>query len=767
MSISKSLLKKLALPAFACAPKKTFLSLENTIKLLKISADDRNLKLGKIIHTQLIISNQRKELNLTETNCLINFYAKCGEVSVARKLFDQMPERNVVSFNALMTGYLHKQLPLEVLELFKSMDTWELQPNEYIFATVLASCSDVRALDEGKQCHGHVLKSGLVFHQYVKNALIDMYSRCSDVKAALGVLKMVPGSDILSYNSIITGFLENGHLNEGLEVLREMVDGYLVMDGFTYVTVLGLCAGLKDLKLGMQIHSQILMREVEIDGFVGSSLIDMYGRCGKLLYAKSIFDVLEKRNVVHWTSMMAAYAQKGCFEDALILFLKMELAGVLPNEFTFAVMLNCCAGLSALRSGDLFNSRAEKCGFKAHLIFGNALINMYSKSGSIEDAQRVFLDMGNRNNVTWNAMISGYAHHGLGRQALVVFQQMIASFCVPDYITFVGVLSACGHLGLVDEGFYYLNTLMGKYRLVPGMEHYTCIIRLLGRAGLLDEAEKYMKSTPVQWDVVAWRTLLSACHAHQNISLGKRIADILRGLDSNDVATYILLCNMYAKAKRWDEVANIKKLLRGRGIKKEPGVSWIQVKNKTHVFVSEDKKHLESKKIHQKVDELITQIKMLGYMPDIGIVLHDVGDEQKEEHLSYHSEKLAIAFAVINTPSGAPIHVIKNLRMCDDCHSAVKLIAHVTERKIVVRDANREARQLSIEKPSHLDAVQVTDTGEHACLKTYCWALQHISVGLYSRKLVDGKEFGEALYGSVHQPQSHAYILVSASCLLG
>ncbi|KAI3873302.1 hypothetical protein MKX03_000949 [Papaver bracteatum] len=649
MSISKTLLKKFPLPAFTCKPKKTFLSLENTIKLLKISADNRNLKLGKIIHTQLITSNQCKELNLIETNCLINFYAKCGEVSVARKLFDKMSERNVVSLNALMTGYLHQKLPLEVWKLVKSMDTWELQPNEYIFATVLASCSDVRALDEGKQCHGHVLKSGLVFHLYVKNALIDMYSRCSDVEGALRVFKMVPGFDILSYNSIISGFLENGHLDEGLEVLREMVDGYLVLDGFTYVTVLGLCAGLKDLKLGMQIHSQILMREVEIDGFVGSSLIDMYGRCGKLLYAKGIFDVLEKRNVVHWTSMMAAYAQNGCFEDALILFLKMELAGVLPNEFTFAVMLNCCAGLSALRSGDLFNSRAEK----------------------------FFLDMGNRNNVTWNSMISGYAHHGLGRQALVVFQQMIASFYVPDYITFVGVLSACGHLGLVDEGFYYLNTLMGKYRVTPGVEHYTCIIRLLGRAGLLDEAEKFMKSTSVQWDVVAWRTLLSA------------LADILRGLDSNDVATYILLCNMYAKAKRWDEVVNIKKLLRGRGIKKEPGVSWVQVKNKTHVFVSEDMKHLESKKIHEKVDELISQIKMLGYLPDIGTVLHDVGDEQKEENLRYHSEKLAIAFAVINTPSGAPIHVIKNLRMCDDCHTAVKLIAQVTERKIVVRDANR------------------------------------------------------------------------------
>ncbi|OVA09829.1 Pentatricopeptide repeat [Macleaya cordata] len=675
---------------FSFKPNEISASLEKTIKLLKISADTRNLRFGKTLHSQLIIANQSNELNVIQTNCLINLYVKCGEISVARKLFDQMPERNVVSWNALMAGYLHSGLASEALKLFKTMNRWEsLRPNEYIFATVLASCSDIRALEEGKQCHGYVLKSGLVFHLYVKNALLDMYSRCSDVEGAMSVLKTVPGSDILSYNSIISGFLENGYLNEGLEVLRKMVDGFFVWDNFTHVTMLGLCASLKDLKLGLQIHNQILRREIEFDVFLGSAIIDMYGKCGKILNAKNVFYGLQERNVVLWTAIMVAYAHNRYFEEALNHFLEMELAGILPNEYTFAVMLNSCAGLSALRHGGLFHSRAEKSGFKDHLNVGNALINMYSKSGSIEDARRVFSDMIHRDTITWNSMISGYSHHGLGREALLVFHQMLASFGVPNYITFVGVLSACGHLGLVDEGFYYLNHLMENFGIKPGVEHYTCIVGLLGRAGLLTEAENLMKSNPIKWDVVAWRTLLSACHVHRNFGLGKKVADVILELDPNDVATYILLSNMYAKAKRWDGVVNIRKLMRGREIKKEPGVSWIQVKNNIHVFVSEDKKHLESQKIHEKVSELLSQIKMLGYVPDIASVLHDVGDEQKEEYLSYHSEKLAVAFGLMNTPSGAPIHVIKNLRMCDDCHTAVKLISKVTKRKIIVRDANR------------------------------------------------------------------------------
>ncbi|XP_077245959.1 pentatricopeptide repeat-containing protein At5g39680-like [Tasmannia lanceolata] len=648
-----------------------------------------NVKFGQMIHAHLIRTTQT-DSNLIQNNTLVNLYAKCGRISLARRLFDEMSERNVVSWSTLMAGYFHKGLSSEVLSLFVSMNNgFSPRPNEYIFATVISSCANLQAFEVGIQCHAYVLKSGLVFYSYVMNALIYMYSRCSDVEGALRVFKTMPRVDSFSCNSLIYGLIEHKYFNEALEVLNKMGNESVAWDHVTYTTILGLCACMKDLNLGLQVHGQILRKYVEFNVYVGSAIIDMYGKCGRIVSARNVFDRLVGPNVVSWTAIMSAYSQNGGFEEALKLFVEMELDGVRANEFTYAVMLNSCAGLSALRYGDLLNAHIEKMGFKAHLIVGNALINLYSKSGSVDDAGRIFEGMLYRDVVSWNSMIAGYAHHGFDSEALEVFRHMLIVGEVPNYVTFVGVLSACGHLGLVSDGFYYLNNLMKDIGITPGVEHYTCIVGLLGRAGLLDEAEKFMRCTPVDWDVVAWRTLLSACHVHQNFGLGKRIAEIILQLDPVDVGTYILLSNMYAKAKRWDGVVKIRKLMRGRDIKKEPGVSWIQVKGDTHVFVSEDRKHPDSRRIYEKLTELLTKIKLVGYVPDFATVLHDVDDEQKEEYLRYHSEKLAIAFGLISMPPGAPIHIIKNLRMCEDCHMAAKLISNVTNRKIVIRDANR------------------------------------------------------------------------------
>ncbi|XP_015879393.3 pentatricopeptide repeat-containing protein At5g39680 [Ziziphus jujuba] len=679
------------LAQFLLKPKHKISSLDDSIRILKVAADTKDLKLGKIIHAQLIISNQTStDTDITRTNSLISLYVKCDQVSIARQLFDRMRKRNVVSWSALMAGYLHNDHALEVLGLFKSMVVVDnICPNEYILTTVLSSCSDSGRVEEGKQCHGFVLKSGMVFHQYVKNALVHMYSRCLEIEGAMHVLNMIPGYDIVSYNSVVNGLLENGHLKEAIEVLSMMVDDHVTWDSITYVTIFGLCARLKNLRLGLEVHGRMLKTEVECNAYVSSAIIDMYGKCGRIINAMKMFGCFQTRNVVSWTTVMDAYFQNGYFEEALNLFSKMRLEGVMPNEYTFAILLNSSACLSALRHGDLLHASAEKSGLKNHIIVGNALINMYTKSGNIEAANKVFTNMIKRNCITWNAMISGYSHHGLGKEALNVFQDMLAVGECPDHVTFVGVLSACAHLGLVQQGFYYLNHLMKQIGIEPGVEHYTCIVKLLSRAGQLDEAENYMRSVPVKWDVVAWRTLLNASHVHRKYSLGRRIAEIVVAMDPNDVGTYILLSNMYAKERRWDGVVKMRKLMRDRNIKKEPGVSWVEIRNTTHVFISEDSLHPESSQICKKVGELLAMIKPLGYVPDIAAVLHDVEDEQKEDYLSYHSEKLAIAYSLMKTPCEAPIRVIKNLRMCDDCHSAAKLIAKATNRMIIIRDANR------------------------------------------------------------------------------
>ncbi|MED6170421.1 hypothetical protein PIB30_030727 [Stylosanthes scabra] len=520
-------------------------------------------------------------------------------------------------------------------------------------------------------------------------------SRCSHVGSALKVLDTVPShdddhdGDVFSYNSVLSALMESREMGEVAGVLGRMVNRCVVWDNVTYVNVMGLCAQIRELKLGSQVHARLLRGSLTFDVYVSSALIDMYGKCGQVSDARKVFDNLQERNVVVWTALMTTYFQNGYFEETLNLFTGMDREETLPNECTFTVLINACAGIAALGHGDVLHAQVEKFGFKNHINVRNALINMYSKSGSIESSSNVFSDMIHRDIISWNSMICGYAHHGLGKQALIVFQDMLSIGVCPTYVTFIGVLSACAHLALVQEGFYYLNHLMKKLQIEPGLEHYTCVVSLLSRAGLLDEADNFMKTTQVKWDAIAWRTLLNACHVRQNYDLGRRIAEYVIQMDPHDVGTYTLLSNMYAKSRRWDGVAKIRKMMRDRNIKKEPGASWLEIRNNIHIFLSEGDNHPESVQIYEKVHELLAMIKPLGYVPDVAVVLHDIEDEQKEGCLSYHSEKLAIAYGLMKIPSPAPIRIIKNLRMCVDCHSAMKLISKATNRLIIVRDAHR------------------------------------------------------------------------------
>ncbi|XP_027924690.1 pentatricopeptide repeat-containing protein At5g39680 [Vigna unguiculata] len=679
-----------------CYMKRAKMNLSHKFKelvnILKLSATSKSLRLGKTIHAQLLVCNQTsKDSDIIQINSLINLYSKCGQLEYAKKLFDRMPQRNLISWSVLMAGYLHKGDVLEVLGLFRNLVSLDSAcPNEYIFTIVLSCCANSGRVQEGKQCHGYLFKSGLLLHQYVKNALVHVYSRCFHVDSALQILETVPGNDVFSYNSILSALVESGCREEVEKVLNMMVDECVSWDGVTHVNMLCLCSHIGDLQLGMQIHAQLMKTGLVFDVFVISALIDMYGKCCKVLNAKKHFDDLQDRNVVAWTAMLTAYLQNGYFEETLNLFPRMELEDTHPNEFTFAVLLNACANLVALTYGDTLHGRIMKLGFKNHLIVGNALVNMYSKSGNVDSSYSVFSNMIYKDVITWNAMICGYSHHGLGKQALLVFQDMMSAGECPNYVTFIGILSACAHLALVQEGFYYFDQLMKELNIEPGLEHYTCMVSLLCRDGQLYEAENFMKTkTQVKWDVVAWRTLLNACHVHRNYSLGKLIAETVILMDPHDVGTYTLLSNMYAKARKWDGVVNIRKLMRERNIKKEPGASWLGIRNDTHVFVSEGSNHPESTQIYEKIQELLAMIKPLGYVPDVGAVLHDVEEEQKEGYLSYHSEKLALAYGLMKIPPPGPIRIIKNLRMCDDCHIAVKLISKVTNRLIVVRDANR------------------------------------------------------------------------------
>ncbi|VVB09262.1 unnamed protein product [Arabis nemorensis] len=668
------------------------LPIEHVNKLLKICADSSYLRIGESIHAHFIVRNQSSRAeDVFQINSLINFYMKCRKTVRARKVFDSMPERNVVSWSALMKGYQDSGFDLEVLKLFKSMSfSGESQPNEFVATVVLKSCSNSRRIEEGKQFHGCFLKSGLVSHEFVRNSLVYMYSSSSGTGEAIRILDDLPCYDLLAFNSALSGYLEYGAIKEGFDVLRRMAIEDSVWDDFTYMSCLRLCSNLRDLELARQIHSRILRAGFKWDVVVRGALINMYGKCGQVLYAQRVYDDTHAQNIVLNTSIMDAYFQNQCFEEALNFFAKkMETKEVLPNEFTFAVLLNSIAELSLLKHGGLLHGLVVKSGFRNHVMVGNALVNMYAKSGSIEDARKAFSFMTFRDIITWNTMIGGLTHHGLGREALEAFDKMMIAGEIPNHITFISILQACSHIGFVEQGLYYFNQLMKQFGVQPDLRHYTCIVRLLSKAGLFREAEDFMKTAPIEWDVVAWRSLLNACYVRRNYRLGKRVGKFAIEMYPKDSGMYILLSNIHAKSKEWEDVARVRSLMKKRRVKKEPGVSWIGIRNQTHVFLSDEKRHPEIVLIYVKVKEVLSKIRPLGYSPDVAGVFHDVDEEQRENSLSHHSEKLAVAYGLMKTPENSPLYVTKNVRICDDCHSAIKLISRLSNRLIVVRDSNR------------------------------------------------------------------------------
>jgi len=387
--------------------------------------------------------------------------------------------------------------------------------------------------------------------------------------------------------------------------------------------------------------------------------------------------------------MIAGLAQHGFGHEAFELFLRMKREGFQPTASTFVSILNSCASAGALEWVREVHSHARVAGIDLDLRVGSALVHMYAKSGSIDDARLVFDRMEERDVITWNVMIGGLAQHGCGAEALQVFRNMNAAGVKPDGYSFVALLSACSHAGLVSEGRRLFRVMSQDYGIVPSVVHWNCMVDILGRAGHLEEAKLLIDNMPVEPGESTWGALLGACRSYGNVELGELAAKERLKLEPKDASTYVLLSNIYAAAENWEKVSSVRTTMQERGIRKEAGCSWIEVDHKIHAFVVGDISHPQTKEIYAELSRLTEKIKAEGYLPDTRLVLHDVDEKDKEFFLCSHSEKLAIAYGLIYTPSSKPVRVYKNLRVCLDCHIATKLISKVTRREIVVRDSNR------------------------------------------------------------------------------
>eukprot|EP01018_Ginkgo_biloba_P035646 Gb_29801 [translate_table: standard] len=658
--------------------------------------------------------------NVLSWNTMVAGYAKCGNVEYAHQLFHKMPERDAVSWNAMIGSYAKLGYGEEALKLFFQMHRLNMKPDHFTFGSLLSACASLEALEQGQQVHAHVIKTAYESNVFVGSALVDMYAKCGIIDGAHQVFDKMPERNTVSWTAMIAGYAQVGQSEEAFKVFFLMQQAGTKPDPFTFVSIVRACADLADLKQNIQFHGHIIKTGFEAHVSVGNALVTMYARCGSIEdanrvfnkmtirdvitwttiitgyaklgcmdYARHLFDSMSERNVVSWNAMIAAYLQHGHGEEALKLFVQMRCEGIAPDWITFASVLGSCAILVALQQGKQVQTHIIKAGFESYVFVGNALITMYAKCGSIEDAHHMFYKMPEQDLVTWNAMITGYAEHGHGKEVLQFFETMLRTGVKPDHITFISVLSACSHTGLVDEGWRYFNSMSQDHCIMPRIEHYACMIDLLGRAGLLHEAEDCINNMPFKPNVGVLGALLSACRIHGNIELGKRAAECLFDLETKDSGLYALLSNIYATGGRWDDVAKVRKMMKERGVKKNPGCSWIEVKNRVHAFVVNDKSHPQTEEIYATLEALAWQMKQAGYVPNTNFVLHDVEDEDKEQSLFHHSEKLAIAFGLISTLPGTPIQIIKNLRVCGDCHKAIKFISKIVDREIVLRDTNR------------------------------------------------------------------------------
>eukprot|EP01018_Ginkgo_biloba_P024506 Gb_17916 [translate_table: standard] len=655
--------------------------------ILRACAQQAALEQGKQSHSHLIKNGLERHVFVG--SALVDMYCKCGSIEDASKAFSKIFQLNVVSWNAMIAGYVQHGLCEDTLDLFCKMQSTGMKPNHITFASILRACASLEGLNEGKQVHACIFKHSFQSHPFVGSALVVMYSKCGSIDEARHVFDKIPKGDLELSNAIIQGYAHGGQDEQAIELFCQIIEIGVKPNEVTFTIVLGACATLQAVDQGKQVHAQIIKAQYQPSVSVGSALVNMYATCGSLDYAFRVFDKLTTHDVVLWTAMIVGYAQNGHSEEALKFFHHMHCGGTKPNHFTYSSALSACASLTALEEGKQVHAHIIKSGVESDVFVGSGLVDMYAKCGSIEDAHQGFDKMPKRDIVSWNTMIAGYAQHGHAREALQAFDQMKQSGIKPNHITFIGVLSACSHVGLVSEGHWYFKSLSQDHGITPKMEHYACMVDLLGRAGHLYEAEEFISNMPVEPDALVWATLLGACRIHGNMELGERAAGCLLQLEPQDPVTYVVLSNIYAAAGRWDAVTKVRRMMKDKGVQKEPGYSWIRIKNRVHTFLAEDRSHPQMDEIDAKLEELSAQMKEAGYVPNPNFVLRDMEQEQKEHSLYHHSERLAIAFGLISTPPGTPIQIIKNLRVCGDCHAASKFISKIVGREIVVRDANR------------------------------------------------------------------------------
>ncbi|GLT92414.1 hypothetical protein SLE2022_102530 [Rubroshorea leprosula] len=707
-----------ALEAFDFMQKNTSFRIKSSTyaHLICACASLRSLEQGRRVHNDILRSNVQPDIVLH--NHILNMYGKCGSLVDARRVFDVMPQRNVVSYTSVIAGYSQNGQEGDAVKLYFEMLQSGVVPDQFTFGSIVKSCSGLGDVGLGRQVHSHVLKSELGSHLIAQNALIAMYTKFDQISDAWNVFSRIPEKDLVSWGSIISGFSKLGYETEALSHFKEMLfQGAYQPNEFIFGSAFSACGSLLQPEYGRQIHGMCIKVGLGRDIFAGCSVCDMYARCGFLDSARTVFYQIERPDLASWNAIIAGLANGGHATEAISYFSKLRHMRIIPDDvtvrsllcaftsslslsqgmqvhsyivqlgfeswttvcnalltmyakcsnlhnaltvfeemgdnvnsvswnailtacmqqnqaaetlrllklmfvshstidqITMTTVLGACAEVASLEMGNQMHCFTIKSGLLLDVPVMNALIDMYAKCGSLVMSRKLFDSMETPDVVSWSSLIVGYAQFGYDEEALKLFRTMRSSGVNPNQVTFLGVLTACSHVGRVEEGWHFYRTMETEYGIVPTQEHCSSVVDMLARAGRLNEALDFINQMKFYPDIVVWKTLLAACKTHGNVDIGKQAAENILKMDPSNSAAHILLCNIYASSENWGDVANLRSLMRQKGVRKTPGQSWIEVKSNVHVFLAEDVLHPERDKIYRILEELWLQMLDDGYVP--------------------------------------------------------------------------------------------------------------------------------------------------------
>ncbi|KAL1209915.1 Pentatricopeptide repeat-containing protein [Cardamine amara subsp. amara] len=600
--------------------------------------------------------------------------AKSGRITSARQVFDEMPERDTVAWNTMLTSYSHLGLHQEAISIFTHLRFSDAEPDDYSFTSILSTCASLGDVRLGRKIQSLLIRSGYGAALPVNNSLINMYGKCSDTlsankvfrdmcndsrnevtwcsllfaymtaeqfEAALDVFVEMPKRVDFAWNIMISGHAQCGKIESCLSLFREMLESEFESDCYTFSSLMNACSDTLNLVFGRMVHAVMVksgwdsaveaknsvlsfyaklgckddaMRELEsIDVLTQvswNSIIDACMKIGETDKALEVFHVAPEKNIVTWTTMIAGYGRNGDGEQALRFFVEMMKSGVDSDHFAYGAVLHACSGLALLGHGKMIHGCLIHRGFRGYAYVGNALVNLYAKCGDINESNRAFGDIGNKDLVSWNTMLFAFGIHGLADQALKLYDNMIASGTKPDNVTFICLLTTCSHSGLVEEGCMIFKSMVKDYGIPLEVDHVTCMIDMFGRSGHLAEAKDlattYNSLIANHSNSSSWEALLGACAAHWQTELGREVSKVLNIAKPSEEMSFVLLSNLYCSSGRWKEAEDVRREMVERGVKKTPGCSWIEVGNQVATFVVGDCSH-------PRVEELCATLNCLQH----------------------------------------------------------------------------------------------------------------------------------------------------------